>query len=384
MCRGWRRRRQTRVRSRERPSASRAASPASKPRHAEVVRQVHRRHRHHRRVHRRQGFRGQHRHEGPGRRRPRHRDRSAAGPAADAGRAPARSVEAPEGRRGQRRRELVARLEGCTARSTTSFYAAPMLANLKGYVWYSPAQFEEWGVEVPTTWDELLTLTQTIQETTGAAPVVRRLLLRGGIRLAGHRLDRGPRPASGRPGGLRRVGRQRGQVHRPRDRGRVRRGRRDPAEPGVRQRRLRRREEHQLHGVRRRRRRGRRPALRADAPGVVPVGELPRRSRPRRARCRPSLPTATSTRSSSRASRRASRRRGRRRVRHRVLGRRRHGGSAGVHVHAGVGRRARRASAGPSRPTSTPTRPRLQRVPHRGHGDRCRTRTPCSASTPPT
>ncbi len=50
------------------------------------------------------------------------------------------------------------------------FYAAPMLANVKGYVWYSPASFEEWGVEVPTTWDELLELTATIQETTGAPP----------------------------------------------------------------------------------------------------------------------------------------------------------------------------------------------------------------------
>jgi len=50
------------------------------------------------------------------------------------------------------------------------FYAAPMLANIKGYVWYSPASFEEWGVEVPTTWDELLDLTATIQEKTGAAP----------------------------------------------------------------------------------------------------------------------------------------------------------------------------------------------------------------------
>ncbi|WP_433674714.1 ABC transporter substrate-binding protein [Microbacterium gorillae] len=51
-----------------------------------------------------------------------------------------------------------------------TFYAAPMLANLKGYVWYSPAKFEEWGVEVPKTWDELMTLTKTIQEKTGAAP----------------------------------------------------------------------------------------------------------------------------------------------------------------------------------------------------------------------
>lgn len=50
------------------------------------------------------------------------------------------------------------------------FYAAPMLANLKGYVWYSPAKFKEWGVEVPKTFDELMTLTQTIQQKTGAAP----------------------------------------------------------------------------------------------------------------------------------------------------------------------------------------------------------------------
>ncbi|MCJ1707639.1 ABC transporter substrate-binding protein [Microbacterium sp. VKM Ac-2923] len=51
-----------------------------------------------------------------------------------------------------------------------TFYAAPMLANLKGYVWYSPAKFAEWGVEVPKTLDELMTLTATIQQKTGAAP----------------------------------------------------------------------------------------------------------------------------------------------------------------------------------------------------------------------
>ena len=50
------------------------------------------------------------------------------------------------------------------------FYAAPMLANVKGYVWYSPAKFKELGVEVPKTWDELLTLTKTLQEKSGAAP----------------------------------------------------------------------------------------------------------------------------------------------------------------------------------------------------------------------
>ncbi|MFN3950224.1 ABC transporter substrate-binding protein [Microbacterium sp.] len=51
-----------------------------------------------------------------------------------------------------------------------TFYAAPMLANLKGYVWYSPTKFAEWGVEVPKTLDELMTLTATIQQKTGAAP----------------------------------------------------------------------------------------------------------------------------------------------------------------------------------------------------------------------
>lgn len=51
-----------------------------------------------------------------------------------------------------------------------TFYAAPMLANLKGYIWYSPAKFKEWGVEVPKTWDDMIKLTDTIKEKSGAAP----------------------------------------------------------------------------------------------------------------------------------------------------------------------------------------------------------------------
>lgn len=51
-----------------------------------------------------------------------------------------------------------------------TFYAAPMLANLKGYIWYSPSQFEEWGVEIPKTWDEMISLTDTIREKTGNPP----------------------------------------------------------------------------------------------------------------------------------------------------------------------------------------------------------------------
>ncbi|ASD20962.1 sugar ABC transporter substrate-binding protein [Cryobacterium sp. LW097] len=51
-----------------------------------------------------------------------------------------------------------------------TFYGAPLMASVKGFVWYSPAKFTEWGVEVPETWDELLAVTKTIQEKTGSAP----------------------------------------------------------------------------------------------------------------------------------------------------------------------------------------------------------------------
>ncbi|TFD75605.1 ABC transporter substrate-binding protein [Cryobacterium fucosi] len=51
-----------------------------------------------------------------------------------------------------------------------TFYGAPLMASVKGFIWYSPAKFKEWGVEVPTTWDELLAVTKTIQEKSGTAP----------------------------------------------------------------------------------------------------------------------------------------------------------------------------------------------------------------------
>ncbi|MGJ8720787.1 MAG: ABC transporter substrate-binding protein [Salinibacterium amurskyense] len=51
-----------------------------------------------------------------------------------------------------------------------TLYGAPLMASVKGFVWYSPSQFAEWGVEVPETWDELLALTQTIADETGTAP----------------------------------------------------------------------------------------------------------------------------------------------------------------------------------------------------------------------
>lgn len=42
------------------------------------------------------------------------------------------------------------------------FYAAPLMASIKGFVWYSPSEFKEKGYEVPTTLDELNELTETI------------------------------------------------------------------------------------------------------------------------------------------------------------------------------------------------------------------------------
>jgi len=49
-----------------------------------------------------------------------------------------------------------------------TFYGAPLMANVKGWIWYSPSKFAEWGVEVPTTLDEMSALTEKIQAATGA------------------------------------------------------------------------------------------------------------------------------------------------------------------------------------------------------------------------
>jgi alpha-glucoside transport system substrate-binding protein len=45
------------------------------------------------------------------------------------------------------------------------FYAAPLMASVKSFVWYSPSAFEEGGYEVPTTWDDLMALTEEIAAT---------------------------------------------------------------------------------------------------------------------------------------------------------------------------------------------------------------------------
>ena len=45
-----------------------------------------------------------------------------------------------------------------------TLYGAPLMASVKGFIWYSPKTFAENGWEVPATWDELLTLSQTIAD----------------------------------------------------------------------------------------------------------------------------------------------------------------------------------------------------------------------------
>ncbi|MGN6606675.1 MAG: ABC transporter substrate-binding protein [Jatrophihabitans sp.] len=39
------------------------------------------------------------------------------------------------------------------------FFGAPLGANLKSLIWYSPKYFKQWGYTVPTTWDQLQALT---------------------------------------------------------------------------------------------------------------------------------------------------------------------------------------------------------------------------------
>ncbi|MHA6669177.1 ABC transporter substrate-binding protein [Homoserinimonas sp. A447] len=51
-----------------------------------------------------------------------------------------------------------------------TLYGAPLMASIKGFIWYSPSQFTEMGWEVPTTWDELMTLTETAAADLGGPP----------------------------------------------------------------------------------------------------------------------------------------------------------------------------------------------------------------------
>ncbi|MFI2612384.1 ABC transporter substrate-binding protein [Kitasatospora sp. NPDC018619] len=51
-----------------------------------------------------------------------------------------------------------------------TFYAAPMSANMKSLVWYSPKAFTAAGYEVPKTWADLMALSDRIAKAGGAKP----------------------------------------------------------------------------------------------------------------------------------------------------------------------------------------------------------------------
>ena len=54
--------------------------------------------------------------------------------------------------------------------SDGAMYGTPMDASVKGYIWYSPADFKKWGIEVPTTYDDLVAAVGKIEAATGKAP----------------------------------------------------------------------------------------------------------------------------------------------------------------------------------------------------------------------
>jgi alpha-glucoside transport system substrate-binding protein len=54
--------------------------------------------------------------------------------------------------------------------SKGKLYGTPLDASVKGYVWYSPADFKKWGITVPKTYADLVSDTAKIQQTTGTAP----------------------------------------------------------------------------------------------------------------------------------------------------------------------------------------------------------------------
>ena len=94
------------------------------------------------------------------------------------------------------------------------FYAPPLTANVKSFVWYSPKMFEENGWDDP---DDLGRDARPLRQDRGHRhqAVVRRHRLRRRHRLAGDRLAGGRAPARRRPGRLRPVGQPRDPVQRP-------------------------------------------------------------------------------------------------------------------------------------------------------------------------
>ena len=174
--------------------------------------------------------------------------RAAARPAQDAGRGHRQGRRRPRSPSSPTSTSGSARTGRSTARSTASSTPAPLDANVKSFVWYSPTMFEENGWTVPTTWDEMIALSDTIAAS-GIKPWCAGI---GSGEATGWPVTDWLEDVmlrDGRSGRLRPVGRPRDPVQRPAGRDGARPGRQHPQERQVRQRRHRRRQEHRHHDV---------------------------------------------------------------------------------------------------------------------------------------
>jgi alpha-glucoside transport system substrate-binding protein len=54
--------------------------------------------------------------------------------------------------------------------SKGKMYGTPLDASVKGYIWYTPADFKKWGITVPKTYADLVSDIGKIESTTGKAP----------------------------------------------------------------------------------------------------------------------------------------------------------------------------------------------------------------------
>ena len=54
--------------------------------------------------------------------------------------------------------------------SKGKMYGTPLDASVKGYIWYTPADFTKWGITVPKSYSDLVADIGKIESTTGAAP----------------------------------------------------------------------------------------------------------------------------------------------------------------------------------------------------------------------
>ena len=54
--------------------------------------------------------------------------------------------------------------------SNGKMYGTPLDASVKGYIWYTPADFTKWGITVPATYADLVSDTGSIESKAGTAP----------------------------------------------------------------------------------------------------------------------------------------------------------------------------------------------------------------------